>query len=172
MFLLRKFDKRSCWATSDKSLYTKQDACADVVTCGDLKTKNNGLSIWKVDNKNEDDIKKALLACIIQKDRIEDTNYIIFEDVELKSSGLEFMLSDYETGIAGMDNKHYNMIKLTGSGLTKFAAIMQQKIDIADESCVDTYTQDRVKSLYRHALDNNWIEQKELKKKIAKLLEK
>lgn len=79
--------------------YSKYSAPADAITnC--LKTKNNELSVWVVDKKEE--IPYALLAMATgtQQDSLGKIDYITFESDELIKAGIRFEQSFEDAGTA------------------------------------------------------------------------
>src|SRR5574344_1662236 len=62
------------------------DISADSVT-GDLRTKENTLSVWKINN--DTDIDNYCMITALNRDRISKVDYIVINEEELQALGIE-----------------------------------------------------------------------------------
>lgn len=117
--------------------YPKYNAPADAIT-GCLKTKNNELSIWIVDNK--EDIPYALLAMATgtQQDSLGKIDYVTFESDELIKAGIQFeqSIEDAGTAIPVLQQFHNDIKNVDYYCLGKIQDMIVSKINSNSEQNV------------------------------------
>lgn len=117
--------------------FSKYNAPADAIT-GCLKTKNNELSVWIVDKK--EDIPYALLAMATgtKQDSLGTIDYVTFESEELIKAGIRYepSLEDAGTAIPILKQFHNDIKDVDYCCLGKMQDMIVSKVNSNSEQNV------------------------------------
>src|ERR1700687_5618805 len=95
---VRKVDSRQRWQPPQRDEGTwlgARDLRADALR--DLKTENNTLSIYEVDEASGVSVPRILAALAANRDRISKIEFVIFDSAAVETSGLACERVDGET---------------------------------------------------------------------------
>lgn len=90
----------------------KEDVSADAITnC--LKTSNNDLSVWEIENESE--IENAILALVTGKsqEKLSTLHYVILNKEDILKNGLELNSTSGDTVVEILKNTHKDISNLT-----------------------------------------------------------
>lgn len=163
--------KQSLWDRLWHRKQVKYNAPADAITqC--LKSINNELSVWVVDNDKK--IDYALLAMTLgtTTSDISTLHYILIDENELKEADLQFTQSqdDADTSVPKLKCLHYDLKQIHYNELGKLQDIIVEHIK---ENKQKRKTVGELKKLVERAIDNGWIDYDMLDEKfLGKLKER
>ena len=134
----------------------------------DIRTQNDSLSVWKIDNIDELDEAVLALAGSSKSECIETVSVIWIEDSELK--GLNISIDDSEPGdtiVLAKEMDHRNLVKLTYHKMGDISKVIMK--EIADNH-YKRYTKGTLKAIFGKAYRENRInKEKCLPKMIAEI---
>lgn len=88
--LLRRIKSIGCWNPQTyKDKINREDYSTPGDTLSDLKTDNNGLSVWFTPDLDETNIKPLLAAMAVGRDSIQKMTYVVLDENRLLSMGIE-----------------------------------------------------------------------------------
>lgn len=119
--LLRKI-RQTRWITSEHFEWlTKDDIQADPL--GDLQTTNNDLSLWLVDNP-EEDLDQVLTAIASTNQHLSHVDYLLFDEEAITELELDLKETDGGTPYESVNDWHRDITNLSGSQILKLAKTM------------------------------------------------
>ena len=89
---------------------------------GDLQTRDNALSVYRVDGKK--DAERVVVALAANRDNLANLDYAIFEDVDVASIDIEISQNEGETPDAEVNELHYDLANLTARRLVQLAQVI------------------------------------------------
>lgn len=91
-----------------------------------LRTSQDELSLWTVENTNEEEIEKAILALITNSrlERLDRIQVVYFDEDNVKQLGLTLKKSPGDTVISTYTNLHQDMIELNFEKMGKVSALI------------------------------------------------
>lgn len=152
-YLVRKFN-RAKWAQTNPET---GDIAADAITSC-LKTSNNELSFWRIDNKIEDEINAIIVAMTAGGDRVDTIDVAIIDEEELKKY-CKIVDSTGNTPVEDMKDKHCDLVELTHSKLGSIANLIYDEIKSNSYKRITTKP---LKALLYIALNANKFQPEEL----------
>lgn len=122
-----KWQEKSLSSDAEEAKREVSQVAADAITnC--TRTKENKLSLWKLDEKTDsiDDIVPLILGF----ERPDTCDVIYIDDDTFKNAGLELEQSsaDANTPLESLKKYHYNVIVQDYDGLGKFAKVVLQSL--------------------------------------------
>lgn len=129
----------------------------------DLRTKDNDLSIWCVDNPED-----AVLAMVLGAQRIEDTFTLKIDESLLKDNNLEFKNEEGHTALRDINSFHYNIKNLTYKKLADVSNVIIEALK--DEKNLESFDQQQIIDIINEALKEGRI--KSINKKLMEYIEK
>ncbi len=157
MLLVRKISK-SKWFQID--IRKDNDVSADAITnC--LKTTNNTLSVWSIEN--EDDIEKAILAIASNLDHIETIDIVILNDEVLQESGIKIITSKGNTPIESLKEIHRDLSELTFS---KLGNVKDHIVERIRNDKLRRFTKGKLKKILRDAIEKGFLELDDLNESV------
>lgn len=126
---VRKISKAK-WPSEEEILAKEFDAeiipsvRADALTSC-LKTSQNTLSVWAVENSTDEEIEKAILALITNAklERLNRIQVVYFSKEEVLSLGLPLEASDGDTVIESLSKLHNDLVDLNYEKLGKVSLL-------------------------------------------------
>jgi hypothetical protein len=110
------------WHKSEAGPWLQQaDVPADAL--GDLRTKDNRLSVWEVAD-DRSNLERIVRALAVSSDKIADTGYVIFDSSPLEAAEIEIAVESGSTPDAGANPWHRDLINLSGNKLVRLAKLM------------------------------------------------
>ena len=109
MFLARKISREKWDAIRNSSLgLTAGEISADAVT-GDLRTRDNALSVWHCRTDRNGDIEDAALAIAAAGDRLDKIDIVWLADEELRADGHILKVTRGITPIKDLADRHVDI---------------------------------------------------------------
>ena len=107
-------------ATSYEILSLRADAVADI------RTFNDGLSIWEIESNSEESINEAVLALVTssKQEKFDKIDVVVFSEDDITSKGLSFESNDGDTAVYDLRNTHQNIVGLTYESLSSVLEII------------------------------------------------
>jgi len=162
-FILRKI-KRARWYGRDVFPWlTEGEIQADHL--GDLYTSDNKLSVWLVENIDQD-LKKVVTALASNSTTVSNIDYALLDKTHLSGIGVKFEKELGVTPYEEVNSLHYNLIELTASKLVGLSKVFMA------ESKRDRFIEPQVTSLLKTALGAGQIAQEKLNEKLKASLER
>lgn len=156
-YYVRKISRSKWQATplsndSEKAILEVKGVSADAITnC--IKTKENKLSLWRVEDKNE--VIEDIIPLIIGFERPDTCDVIYISEDTFLDEGIfiEQSLKDANTPIEELKQYHYNAIIYDYDGLGKFAKVVLKSLNNHKR-----FKGKEVKAKLKEMLDNHEIE--------------
>lgn len=148
----------------------KYNAPADAITqC--LKSTNNELSIWVVDNEKQIDLALLAMALGTTTSDISTLHYILIDEKELKDADLNFKqsLDDADTAVPKLKHLHNNLIQIHYNELGKLQDIIVEQVKKNKQK---RKTVSELRKLIESAIDNGLIDFDLLDEKYLEKLKK
>lgn len=83
--LIRKIKSIGCWDPNKiNEKINRSDATIPGDTISDLKTDQNGLSVWYTPDLEEENIAPILAAIAVSRDAVQKVSYVVLEESELE----------------------------------------------------------------------------------------
>jgi len=146
--LVRKINKGK-WNHID--FLASSDISADALT-NDLKTTNNTLSLWQVNNEGE--LDNAILALVAKQDNHETFDVVIFDEAKIYEQQLELQDTPGDTPVKSLIDTHRDICDLTYSkmGLVKDLILIELRGDR-----VRRFTKTYLKALLKRSIENQTL---------------
>ena len=168
-FVIRVVDNISKW---DLGSRFDPDDFVDADPIGHLKTSNNELSVFVVDNIIN--IEHIVIAIATARAGLDKFHCVIAEKTEIMEKGIA-MKSSPETGITPVDKankQHWNLCELKARDLEALAKIFLVNVN-KKKNYFRTFNKQMVKSLVKSAInDNTFIMKDKINQKLINQLEK
>lgn len=160
---VRKISKAK-WPSEEEILAKEFDAeiipsvRADALTSC-LKTSQNTLSVWAVENSTDEEIEKAILALITNAklERLNRIQVVYFSKEEVLSLGLPLEASDGDTVIESLSKLHNDLVDLNYEKLGKVSQLI---ISSLRSESVKTYNEKKLKTMLLKAIQEGVVDQK------------
>lgn len=160
---VRKISKAK-WPSEEEILAKEFDAeiipsvRADALTSC-LKTSQNTLSVWAVENSTDEEIEKAILALITNTklERLNRIQVVYFSKEEVLSLGLPLEASDGDTVIESLSKLHNDLVDLNYEKLGKVSQLI---ISSLRSESVKTYNEKKLKTMLLKAIQEGVVDQK------------
>ncbi len=163
-YILRKI-KRSLWLNENCDWLLEDNAQADALK--DLQTNDNILSLWEVDNEQQN-LGRIIAALASNCDNISAFDYILIEKSQLEESGIQINknIEEAKTLDLELNNQcHYHAIRLSASKIATVANIMKK-------GYMDRYPVNRVTELIKQSINNNLIDYHKLSQSVQEKITK
>lgn len=131
----------------------------------ELRTKDNTLSLWAVDNPED-----VVLAMVSNASRIDDMCTLKIDDHILSNSNLEVINESGHSRIEDLNEFHYNIKNLTYKKLADVSAVIIEALK--NEENLEIFTKNDIIKILRKAITSERLALKSLPKKIKEELEK
>jgi hypothetical protein len=127
-FVLRKVNKAKWYKNINTSWLPQGELQADVFS-SDLRTQNNSLSVWYVDD-DRSNFERIVAALVVKQNRLTEFDYALIEfnvtgDLNIRTADVSGDTVDSE-----VNRWHLDFIELTASKLFNFALAIQAKAEI------------------------------------------
>ena len=129
----------------------------------DLRTKDNDLSIWCVDNPED-----AVLAMVLGAQRIEDTFTLKIDESLLENNNLVYKNEQGHTDLRDINQFHYNIKNLTYKSLADVSNVILEALK--DENNLESFEQEKIIEIINKALNEGRI--KTINQKLKEYIEK
>ena len=147
--LVRKIEKAK-WMQND--IVSGEDISADAITnC--LKTKENNLSVWKVDTENN--VEQAILAIAASAQHIETIDVVLISPEYLTQKDVDYSQSEIPVPVEDLINIHYDICKVTYKKLGIIAYHIADKIR---EQKIIRFTVGRLKGILKEAIEEGRLD--------------
>ena len=128
---------------------------------GDLQTKNNALSVYRVDN--DSDTKRVVVALAANRDAPANLDYAVFDGDDLPTIGVKLNRQEGATPDVEANKLHYDVEDLTAKGLAQLARVVSS----AEHGRIPLK---KVKGWLKDALRSGSLERERLKESLLKKL--
>lgn len=162
--------KRSLWERIWHRKQVKYNAPADAITqC--LKSTNNELSVWVVENEKQIDYALLAMALGTSTSDISTLHYILINESELEEASLQFKqsLDDADTAVPKLKCLHNDLKQIHYNELGKLQDIIVEHVMKNKQKRI---TAGELKKLIEKAIDNGWIDYDMLDEKYMENLKK
>lgn len=128
-----------------------------LTTC--LKTSQNTLSVWAVENSTDEEIEKATLALITNAklERLNRIQVVYFSKEDVIRLGLPLEATDGDTVIESLSKLHNDLIDLNYEKLGKVSELI---ISSLRSESVRTYNEKALKTMLLKAIGEGIVDQK------------
>jgi hypothetical protein len=161
MPLLVRRINRAKWEQIKSEDY--EDVSADAITnC--LKTSNNELSVWKINNETE--LENAILALITGKsqEKLSTLHYVILNEEFVLQNGLELKNTSGDTAVETLKNTHSDISNLTYKKLGIVKTLILESIK--SEQC-SFFSKKQLKEIIQKALLHGIVDKELLNEKLV-----
>ena len=86
---------------------------------GDLQTRDNRLSVYRIEN--EEDAEQVIIALAATREYLAHLDYAVFGDAMLIATGIVIRQQDGETPNSEANKLHYDLLELTAGRLLVLA---------------------------------------------------
>ncbi len=126
-----------------------------------LRTSQDELSLWTVENTNEEEIEKAILALITNSrlERLDRIQVVYFDEDNVKQLGLTLKKSPGDTVISTYTNLHQDMIELNFEKMGKVSALITSALR---DKRIKKKKEKKLTALLTRAIESGLVEQKKL----------
>lgn len=126
-----------------------------------LRTSNNELSVWVVEDASKDEINKAVLALITNQklERLDRMHIVYFEGADLEILKIDAQNSPGETIINEYKDLHKNITELNYEKIGKVCTIITSSLR---KGLTFSYPERELKNLILNAINSQLIDQKKL----------
>lgn len=128
---------------------------------GDLATRGNKLSVFRVES--DQDIDRITVALAATRDNLQNVDYAVFDDAELQGIGIHIRQSPGKTPAYQVNELHYDFFQLTARQTADLAAIIA-KGNIARRPRFE------IKESMRLAIQGGELDQEAIKKSVLSQL--
>ncbi|MDT8073244.1 hypothetical protein ACLDV6_16590 [Acinetobacter baumannii] len=128
-----------------------------LTTC--LKTSQNTLSVWAVENCTDAEIEKAILALITNTklERLNRIQIVYFSKEDVDSLGLPIAVTEGDTIIESLSKLHNDLVDLNYEKLGKVSQLI---ISSLRSESVRTYNERKLKDMLLKAINEGIVDQK------------
>ena len=126
-----------------------------------LRTSQDELSLWTVENTNEEEIEKAILALITNSrlERLDRIQVVYFDEDNVKQLGLTLKKSPGDTVISTYTNLHQDMIELNFEKMGKVSALITSALR---DKRIKKYTEKELTKMLIDSIESGLVDQKKL----------
>lgn len=140
------------------------DSSADAITnC--LKTTNNDLSVWKIENIEQ--LDDAIIALITggQQTKLSTLHYVLINEDVLLANGLDIAETEGDTTIVSLKNTHRDITNLT---YTRLGIVKNIVLGcLAEDPNKETFiTRAKLKVLLKNAIENGKVSKSDLNEEL------
>lgn len=165
--LIRMLSSINKWDGSKTINRKDPSICGDAI--GDLRTTENKLSVWKIEN--EEDINDVIVALALNRDKVCKIDYLILE--EAKIANMEIEVVDDQPGRAdGLNDtilrKHRDLIEIDYKRLGLLAEYMTNIAKVKENR--KSMTKKEVKKLLNKYKDESRIQLDSMNSKLRENL--
>ena len=162
MPLLVRRISRAKWEQS--KIEDKDDVFADAITSC-LRTFNNDLSVWKVENESK--LEDAILALITgsKQTKLSTLHFVIIEENIVLEKGLILNDTNGDTVIPGLIKNHRDISELTYKKLGILKSIILNSIGNNKSAF---YTRKQLKDLIKKALNDGRLCKEKLNEELVR----
>jgi len=154
-FYVRKIEKGK-WLKKD--LPEQEGPSADAITnC--IRTKNNKLSLWEINDDDDNDIENAVIAIAAAGDHLDTFDIVRFNEIALSEKGLSTETNPGKTSYKCMVSNHRDIVNLDYKKLGKVSEIIMDEITNNRDK---RFTFPKIKELLLNAISEGKINQDEL----------
>jgi hypothetical protein len=125
----------------------------------DLKTKNNTLSVYFI-NDDKADLTRCVSAYASARDKIVEIHCVIFDVRIVQELKIEIHQSEGNLSDEYVNKIHRNLIQLSSQKLVNLA------IRIINENETYEFTRDQVYRLIHESLEKNWLDPNKIPDKL------
>lgn len=155
--LVRKID-RAKWIQND--IANGKEVSADAITnC--MKTKDNTLSVWKIDNPSH--VNDAVLAMASYFDHLDTIDIVVLDESALERAGLRIVPTPGNTPVKRLVDFHRLISELTYRTLGVLAGFTTQCFR---ETTVHRFTRGQLRTLLKEAITHGDLAQTDLKEHV------
>ena len=123
----------------------------------DLQTKDNALSIYRIDN--DADVDRVVVALAANRSEISHVDYAVFDGSSLLNTGAVFVQADGDTPDHEVNQLHHDTTHLTVFGLTSMAREILRGYR-------DRFLRDKVRRLMGEAIRDRRLDKSRMSEKI------
>jgi hypothetical protein len=150
MSLLVKKIEKSKWLQND--IMNGEDISADAITnC--MKTKNNTLSMWRIDDEKQ--IDEAVLAIVSAHQHLDTFDVVWVNVSQLEEYGIGMQDTPGITPIDDLVDRHVDIVNLTYRSLGKVANCI---VKCFSDSSLKRYTYADLKKILKRAIKSGRLE--------------
>lgn len=126
-----------------------------------LRTSQDELSLWTVNNTNDEEIEKAILALITNSrlERLNTIQVVYFDENKVNEYGLKLKKSPGDTVISTYAELHQDMIELNFEKMGKVSALITSALR---DKRVKRYNEKKLTKLLTDAINSKLVDQKKL----------
>lgn len=161
MPLLVRRINRAKWEQIDFN--STDDVSADTITnC--LRTFNNELSVWKIENMSE--LDDAILALITgsKQSKLRTLHYVIIDEALIIDNKIDLKETNGDTVVGDLVKMHKDITALT---YVKLGIIKDLVIDSLLNNRSSFFTRAKLKGLIKEAMKNGRVSKEELNKDLV-----
>lgn len=157
---------RAYWPDDDDIIkgYDINNLGANTIT-QELRTKDNTLSLWAVDNTED-----VVLAMVSNATKIDDMCTLRIDDEIIENNNLEVKNESGNSRIQDLNEFHYNIKNLTYKKLADVSKVILEALK--SEGNLETFTKKDIIKILKKAISEERLNPKKLSKNIQKELEK
>ena len=123
----------------------------------DLQTKDNALSVYRIDN--DADIDRVVVAVAANRSEINHVDYAVFDGSSLLNMGAVFVQADGDTPDHEVNQLHHDTTHLTVFGLTSMAREIFR-------GHMNRFLRNKIKQLMGEAIRDCRLDKSKISKKI------
>lgn len=162
---IRMINKKAKWE-QDKNKNIS-DISSDIITnC--LKTSQDTLSLWYVEN--EDEIDNAIIALSSNRDYVNRLDYIVIPDQYIKDYNLELNKEEGNSPYISFNNNHYNIVNINYSLLGRIAEMIVDIINNGQK--IERIHEKVIKSKLKTAIEKKLLDTQKMKESLLSDIEK
>ncbi|MGC3819307.1 hypothetical protein [Acinetobacter sp. G11] len=126
-----------------------------------LRTSQDELSLWTVENTSDDEIEKAILALITNSrlERLNTIQIVYFDESNVTQLGLTLKKSPGDTVISTYADLHQDMIELNFKKLGQVSLLITSALR---DKRVKRYNEKKLTTLLLNAIKDGLVDQKKL----------
>ena len=125
-YLLRKLSDKDAWAEVVTSPLWDQEDCPPEALM-QVFDNRSGVSTWRVNTP--EDIDRVVTAQAFMRSTIGDFAYCLIDEEKLKEEGIRTKDSPQRTVDKGIDDRHVELIELTGKQIARLARLINSEFD-------------------------------------------
>ncbi len=147
--LVRKIDKGK-WLQTD--IFNDEDVSADAITnC--MKTTNNTLSTWHIENESE--LDNAVLAIISNHQHMDTIDVVWLNKENLHEQGISFKHTIGVTPVKSWSSRHVDIVDLNYRSLGRIASCVVKSFK---ETRVKRYTRGMLRKILKDAIESGHVD--------------
>jgi hypothetical protein len=159
MFLARKVSFAK-W--EPKHGVEKGEIPADAVTL-DLRTFDNGLSLWKCEKASLEDVTQVALALAAEAERVDKIDVVWVEQSDLEDKKVILKNTDGKTPVASLVKNHVDALHLD---LVRLGIVANSISKAFQEGHKYRFTEKKVRDILVEAVISKQVDLKNLKEKV------